>query len=93
MMLKEIISHSLDENRGIIYANVLIINEGKEKEQDLELYLEDLEEYCDLYEDVRWLDYDEYEDDSVTLQRNVNVVELEYGISEYLKENPITPEF
>jgi len=90
-MLKEIISHSLDENRGIIYTNVVIIDEGREKDLDLELYLEDLEGYCDLYEDVKWLDYDEDEDDSLTLQRNVNPVELEYGINEYLKENPITP--
>lgn len=92
-MLKEIISHSLDENRGIIYTNVVVIDQGKEKELDLELYLEDLEDYCDLYEEVKWVDYDEYEDDAVTIQRNLNLVELEYGIGEYLKDNPSIIEF
>jgi len=92
-MLKEITSHSLDENRGIIYTNIVVLDEEKEKELDLELYLEDLEEYCELYEDVNWLDYDEYEENSVVLQRNLNLVELERGISEYLKDNPPFEEF
>ncbi len=92
-MLKEIVSHSLDENRGIIYTNIVVIKETTEKELDLELYLEDLEEYCELYEDVKWLDYDDYDDNSVILQRNLNLTELEYGLSEYLKENPEIMEF
>tara|TARA_Y100001938_G_C8097768_1_gene439321 strand:- start:5054 stop:5332 length:279 start_codon:yes stop_codon:yes gene_type:complete len=92
-MLKEIISHSLDENRGVIYTNIIVSKEEIEKELDLELYIEDLEDYCDLYEDVNWLDYDEYENDSVILQRNLNPLELEYGLSEYLKDNPSLVEF
>lgn len=87
-MLKEIVSHSLDENRGVIYANVTVVKETTEKELDLELYVEDLEEYCELYEDVKWLDYDDCEDTSVTLKRNLNLTELEYGLGEYLKDNP-----
>ena len=92
-MLKEIISHSLDENRGVIYTNIIVSKEEIEKELDLELYIEDLEDYCDLYEDVNWLDYDEYENDSVILQRNLNPLELEYGLREYLKDNPSLVEF
>tara|TARA_B100002019_G_scaffold288400_1_gene301956 strand:+ start:375 stop:653 length:279 start_codon:yes stop_codon:yes gene_type:complete len=92
-MLKEIISHSLDENRGVIYTNIIVSKEEIEKELDLELYIEDLEDYCDLYEDVNWLDYDEYENDSIILQRNVNPLELEYGLNEYLKDNPSLVEF
>ena len=92
-MLKEIISHSLDENRGVIYTNIIVSKEEIEKELDLELYIEDLEDYCDLYEDVNWLDYDEYENDSVILQRNLNPLELEYGLNEYLKDNPSLVEF
>ena len=88
-MLKEIISHSVDDNRGVIYANVILSDNNTEKEIDIEIYLEDLEDYCDLYEDVNWLDYDEYDDNSITLQRNLNVVELEYGLNEYLKDNPV----
>ena len=86
-------SHSLDENRGVIYTNIIVVEGTTEKELDLELYLEDLEEYCELYEDVKWLDYDNYEDDSVILQRNLNLTELEYGLGEYLKENPQIIEF
>ena len=93
MMLKEVISHSLDENRGIVYANVILVDEGKEMQIGVEFYIDDLEEYCDLYEDVNWMDYDEYDDTSVTLQRNLNIVELEYGLSEYIKDNPIVSEF
>ena len=70
-MLKEIISHSLDENRGVIYTNIIVSKEEIEKE----------------------LDYDEYENDSVILQRNLNPLELEYGLSEYLKDNPSLVEF
>ena len=47
-MVEEIISHTIDDYRGSIFVELLYSEKDTKKLINLEIFLDDLEEYCEL---------------------------------------------
>ena len=86
-MIEEIISHNIDDYRGTIFIEASY-NTNNSKIIDLELFLEDLEEYCELFDDMNWVDDEDDYTSTVTIQKNVDLLELQEGLNRYIEENP-----
>jgi len=87
-MVEEIISHALDNYRGSIFVEFLYSEKNTKKLISLELFLDDLEEYCELFEDMDWVDTEEDDTPTITIQKNIDTLELQEGLSRYIEENP-----
>ena len=56
--------------------------------QDRVQYMEELNELCDLFEEVDWYDYDEYEEGNhLQIQRKINPLELKEGLTILINQN------
>jgi|TARA_B100001778_G_C18565139_1_gene619731 hypothetical protein len=86
-MVEEIISHSLDNERGKIYVEFILVNEEVRTFKELDIYIEDLEEYCDLFDNLDWVNYDDEYDEQVTIQQSVDLLALHEGLTLYLEDN------
>ena len=86
-MVEEIISHSLDNERGKIYVEFILVNEEVRTFKELDIYIEDLEEYCDLFDDLDWVNYDDEYDEQVTIQQTVDLLALHEGLNLYVEDN------
>ena len=87
-MINEIISHTIDNYRGTIFIEASYNKNDITKVIDLELFLEDLEEYCELFDDMDWVDYEDDYSSTVTIQKNIDILELQEGLNRYIEENP-----
>ena len=86
-MVEEIISHSLDNERGKIYVEFILVNEEVRTFKELDIYIEDLEEYCDLFDNLDWVNYDDEYDEQVTIQQSVDLLALHEGLNLYVEDN------
>ena len=86
-MVEEIISHSLDNERGKIYVEFILVNEEVRTFKELDIYIEDLEEHCDLFDNLDWVNYDDEYDEQVTIQQSVDLLALHEGLNLYLEDN------
>ena len=73
-MINEIISHTIDDYRGTIFIEASYNKNDITKVIDFELFLEDLEEYCELFDDMDWVDYEDDYSSTVTIQKNIDMV-------------------
>ena len=91
MVIEEIHSHLICETRQTIEVEFTMSDEGEESTHTLEIFIEDLEEYCDLFDEIDWYDEDEDEDydnnSSLQLQRQVNILSLQEGLSSYINKD------
>jgi hypothetical protein len=87
-MVEEIISHALDNHRGSIFVELLYSEKNTKKLINLEVFLDDLEEYCELFEDMDWVDSEEDDTPTVTIQKNIDTLELQEGLTLYIEQNP-----
>jgi len=87
-MINEIISHTIDDYRGTIFIEASYNKNDITKVIDFELFLEDLEEYCELFDDMDWVDYEDDYSSTVTIQKNIDILELQEGLNRYVEENP-----
>tara|TARA_B100001094_G_scaffold258853_1_gene258802 strand:+ start:1077 stop:1355 length:279 start_codon:yes stop_codon:yes gene_type:complete len=87
-MINEIISHTIDDYRGTIFIEASYNKNDITKVIDFELFLEDLEEYCELFDDMDWVDYEDDYSSTVTIQKNIDILELQEGLNRYIEENP-----
>ena len=87
-MINEIISHTIDDYRGTIFIEASYNKNDATKVIDFELFLEDLEEYCELFDDMDWVDYEDDYSSTVTIQKNIDILELQEGLNRYIEENP-----
>jgi len=86
-MVEEIISHSLDNEGGKIYIEFILVSEEVRSFKEIDIYIEDLEEYCDLFDNLDWVNYDDDDDEQVTLQQSVDSLALHEGLNLYLEDN------
>jgi len=91
MVIEEIHSHHICETRQTIEVEFTMSDEGEESTHTLEIFIEDLEEYCDLFDEMEWCgedDDDEYgNSNSLQLQRQVNTLSLQEGLSSYINKD------
>ena len=59
----ELHSYFINEGRETIEVEFTIVEDDKETTKNLEILIEELEEVCDLFEELKW--YDEEGDDYV----------------------------
>ncbi len=91
MVIQEIHSHVICETRQTIEVDFTISDEGEESTHNLEIFIEDLEDYCDLFDEINWYNDDDdggYYDDtnSLQLKREVNILSLQEGLSNYINK-------
>jgi hypothetical protein len=86
-MVEEIISHSLDNEGGKIYIEFILVSEEVRSFKEIDIYIEDLEEYCDLFDNLDWVNYDDDDDEQVTLQQSVDLLALHEGLNLYVEDN------
>jgi len=79
-MINEIISHTIDDYRGTIFIEASYNKNDITKVIDFELFLEDLEEYCELFDDMDWVDYEDDYSSTVTIQKNIDILEEEFNV-------------
>ena len=85
-MVEEIISHTLDEYRGTIAIEFLYSINDINKTLNLEVYLDELEDYGDLYDDVQWQNYEE--DTLTATHQKIDLLELQESLNNYIEDNP-----
>tara|TARA_R110002020_G_scaffold346281_1_gene560136 strand:- start:5 stop:247 length:243 start_codon:yes stop_codon:yes gene_type:complete len=76
----------MDDYRGTISIEFLYSINGINKTLNLEVYLDELEEHGELYDDVQWEDYDE--DTTTTIHRQIDLFELQESLNSYIEDNP-----
>ncbi len=86
-MIEEIISHALDNSRGTIYVEFILNENDTLKTIDIEIDIDDLEEYCDLFEDIDWVADEDEEVQTMSLNQNIDTTELQEGLNLYLQDN------
>lgn len=92
MVIQEIHNHLICEARQTIEVEFTVSDEGEESTHNLEIFIEDLENYCDLFDEVNWYnDEDEYYDDnnSLQLKREVNIISLQEGLNNYINQEGV----
>ena len=91
MVIEEIHSHHICETRQTIEVEFTMSDEGEESIHTLEIFIEDLENYCDLFDEIEWDgedDDDEYGNSNpLQLQRQVNALSLQEGLSNYVNKD------
>ena len=86
-MIEEIISHNLDNTRGTIYIEFILNENDNLITREMEIYIDDLEEYCELFENTDWVDDEDEEVQTVTLNQNIDTLALQEGLHLYLQDN------
>ena len=93
MVIQEIHNHLICEARQTIEVEFTVSYEGEESTHNLEIFIEDLENYCDLFDEVNWYNDDEdgYYDENASLQlkREVNIVSLQEGLNNYINKEGV----
>ena len=83
MKVKEILSHYINEDLGILYVDFILEYNDTEKEiNNLEIPEEDMLELCDLYESKEWVDWET--DDVIDIKGEVNEEALYEGLEYYI---------
>jgi|TARA_B100000902_G_scaffold99361_1_gene101779 hypothetical protein len=83
----ELHSYFINEERETIEVEFTIIDEETETTKNLEILVEDLEEVCDLFEELSW--YDDEGDDygAHVINRTINTPGLTEGLHIYVNQN------
>tara|TARA_R110000824_G_scaffold280772_2_gene468957 strand:+ start:753 stop:1022 length:270 start_codon:yes stop_codon:yes gene_type:complete len=85
-MVEEIISHTLDNDRGSINIEFLYSNNDNIKTLNVEAFLDELEDYGDLYEETEWVQDDD--EVSLTFHRQIDLLGLQESLTNYIQDNP-----
>jgi len=88
MIIEEIHSYFVNDERETLEVEFTVVEDGVETKLTLEILFEELEELCELFEEIGWVGDGEYEDDE-TLQspRKINPYELNEGLALYINQN------
>ena len=81
MVIEEIHSHLICETRQTIEVEFTVSDEGEESTHNLEIFIEDLENYCDLFDEIDWYDEDDDDNNSLQIQRQVNIILFKFKCS------------
>jgi len=88
MVVNEIHSFFIYEDRDTVEVEFTVMDDDFESTHTLEILFEELDELCDLFEEVDWYDYDEYEEDNhLQIQRKINPLELKEGLTILINQN------
>ena len=84
----ELHSYFINEGRETIEVEFTIVEDDKETTKNLEILIEELEEVCDLFEELRWYDEEGDDYDTHVINRTINQSGLTEGlyISVYISE-------
>ena len=86
MMLEEIHSFFINDERETIEVE-FTITEGDSAVVTIEILFEELQEVCDLFEDVDWYDVGDEDGEYTKIQRKINTSELKEGLEIYINRN------
>jgi hypothetical protein len=85
-MLEEINSFFINDERETVEVE-FTITEGESEVVTLEILFEELQEVCDLFEDVDWYDMGDEDGEYTKIQRKINPSELKEGLEIYINRN------
>jgi len=89
MMLEEINSFFINDERETVEVEFTITESGSDV-VTLEILFEELQEVCDLFEDVDWYDVGDEDGEYTKIQRKINQSELKEGLEIYINRNADT---
>ena len=87
MMIEEIHSFFVNEERETIELEFTISEDDNETITNLEILIEDLEPLCDLFDEVGWCDSEDDDSGYLQIQRKINPYELKEGLDAYINQN------
>jgi hypothetical protein len=89
MVVEEIHSYYMLEDGESIGIEFTLSDDDVESNHTVEIFVEDLESMCDLFDEVDWVDYtdDDEFNDSISVQRNINISGLQEGLTLYINQN------
>ena len=87
MVIEEIHSYFIYEDRGTIHVEFTLCEDDRCEEHEIEIPMEELEELCELFNEKEWFDYDEDEVEVTTLKHNIDETQLMEGLSLYISQN------
>ena len=89
MKVKEILSHHINEDLGILYVDFILEDDDTEKEiNNLEIPEEELLEFCELYESKEWVDWET--NDVLDIKGEINEEALHEGLEYYINNTEET---
>jgi|TARA_R100000664_G_C2725901_1_gene117890 hypothetical protein len=83
----ELHSYFINEGRETIEVEFTIVEDDKETTKNLEILIEELEEVCDLFEELRWYDEEGDDYDTHVINRTINQSGLTEGLYIYVNQN------
>ena len=87
MIIEEIHSFFVNDERETIEVEFTVGEDGRETTLTLEILFEEIENLCDLFEEVEWRGYDEDDMDTLQIQKQINPDELKEGLHTYINQN------
>ena len=88
MVIEVIYSHHLDEGRGMLEVEFSMCeDEDGCQDHTVEVEVEDIENLCDLYDEIEWFDEGEDEMEVTSMQTNINEEQLMDGLLTYINQN------
>jgi len=83
----ELHSYFVNQGRETIEVEFTVIEDDVETTKNLEILIEDLEEVCDLFEELNWYDDDGDDCEVQVINRTINSTALAEGLHTYLNQN------
>jgi len=88
MVIEVIYSHHLDEGRGILEVDFSMCEDDDGcQDHIVEIELEELENLCDLYDEIDWFDDSDDEMEVTSLKTSINQDQLMDGLLTYINQN------
>ena len=87
MIIEEIHSYFVNDERETLEVEFTVVEDDIETTITLEVLFEELENVCDLFEEVDWYDYEDDGNETVQVQRKINPDELKEGLNIYINQN------
>tara|TARA_R100001377_G_scaffold56761_2_gene33792 strand:- start:4746 stop:5024 length:279 start_codon:yes stop_codon:yes gene_type:complete len=83
MKVKEILSHHINEDFGVVYVDFIIEDGNQEKEiNNLEIPEEELTQLCELYQSKEWVDWET--EDVMNIKGEIDEDALVDGVEFYI---------
>jgi len=87
MVIEEIHSYFVYNDRGTILVEFTICEEELCNEHELEIPVEELEEVCDLFDEKEWLSEGDEDMEVTKLRNDIDEPQLIEGLTIYINQN------
>tara|TARA_Y100001938_G_C7939380_1_gene353501 strand:- start:22 stop:306 length:285 start_codon:yes stop_codon:yes gene_type:complete len=88
MVIEVIYSHHLDEGRGMLEVEFSMCEDDDGcQDHSIEVEVEEIENLCDLYDEIDWYDGGDDEMEVTSIRTSINQDQLADGLLMYINQN------